>query len=92
MKSNLGFLGLCLATGLSLAALSAQAVDVRIADFNVAFGIDTNDDGGTSNDVDYVAVSYIVQRVQPDIICFQELYADEDMQAWISLAAQLGYR
>ncbi|MGD9612875.1 MAG: MBG domain-containing protein [Kiritimatiellia bacterium] len=66
-------------------------MDVRIADFNVAFGIDTNDDGGTSNDVDYVAVSNIVQRVQPDIICFQELYADEDMQAWITLAAQLGY-
>ena len=74
-----------------LAAGTAQAVPVRIASFNVAFGIDTNDDGGTTNDTDYAAVSNTIQRVQPDIICFQELYADEDMQAWITLAAQLGY-
>lgn len=91
MKKNWVGLGLGLAMGLALSALSAQAVPVRIASFNVAFGIDTNDDGGTTNDVDYAAVSNVIQRVQPDIICFQELYADEDMQAWISLAAKLGY-
>jgi len=73
------------------AVLPAAGVQVRIADFNVAFGIDTGSDAGTTNDVDYVAVSNILRRVQPDIICFQELYADEDMQAWIALAAQLGY-
>ncbi len=71
--------------------LSAQAVQVRIASFNVKNGIDTSKDAGTVDDVDYVATSNIIQRVQPDIICFQELYADEDMQAWITLAAQLGY-
>ena len=91
MKNNFVCLGLCLLTGWGLATLSAQAVSVRIADFNVAFGLDTNDDRGTTNDVDYVAVSNILRRVQPDIVCFQELYADEDMQAWIGLAAQLGY-
>ena len=71
--------------------LPVQAVQVRIADFNVAFGIDTDSNAGTTNDVDYVAVSNILRRVQPDIICFQELYADEDMQAWVTLAASLGY-
>lgn len=91
MKVNRVFLGFCLATVLGLSARFAQAVDVRIADFNVAFGIDTDSDGGTSNDVDYAAVSNIIQRIRPDIICFQELYADEDMQAWIALAAKLGY-
>ena len=91
MKNNFVRLGLCLLTGWGLASLSAQAVPVRIADFNVAFGLDTNDDRGTTNDVDYVAVSNILRRVQPDVVCFQELYADEDMQAWIALAAQLGY-
>ncbi len=91
MKKNWVGLGLGLAVGLALSALSAQAVPVRIASFNVAFGIDTNDDGGTTNDVDYAAVSNVIQRVQPEIICFQELYADEDMQAWIALAAKLGY-
>ena len=91
MKNRFVRLGLCLLAGWGLAAVSAQAVQVRIADFNVAFGLDTNDDRGTTNDVDYVAVSNILRRVQPDIVCFQELYADEDMQAWIALAAQLGY-
>ena len=91
MKNKFVRLGLCILAGLGLAAVSAQAVQVRIADFNVAFGLDTNDDRGTTNDVDYVAVSNILRRVQPDIVCFQELYADEDMQAWIGLAAQLGF-
>ena len=91
MKKNWVGLYLFLAAGLGLSARFAQAVPVRIASFNVAFGIDTNDDGGTTNDTDYAAVSNTIQRVQPDIVCFQELYADEDMQAWITLAAQLGY-
>ncbi len=74
-----------------LGVLSAQAVDVRIAAFNVAYGIDTDSDRGTTNDVDYVAVTSIVQRVQPDILCFEELYADEDRDTWIAAAAALGY-
>lgn len=91
MKKTISRIGLWTLALCGLAAGTAQAVPVRIASFNVAFGIDTNDDGGTANDTDYAAVSNTIQRVQPDIICFQELYADEDMQAWITLAAQLGY-
>ena len=71
--------------------MPTQAVDMRIAAFNVAFGIDTDSNRGTTNDVDYCAVTSIVQRIQPDIMCFEELYADEDMTAWITAAAALGY-
>ncbi len=91
MRSKQVRLGLCVTAIVGWLMSSAQAVQVRIADFNVAFGLDTNDDRGTTNDVDYVAVSNTLRRVQPDIVCFQELYADEDLQAWIALAAQLGY-
>ena len=91
MKKTISRIGLWALALCGLAVGTAQAVPVRIASFNVAFGIDTNDDGGTTNDTDYAAVSNTIQRVQPDIVCFQELYADEDMQAWITLAAQLGY-
>jgi endonuclease/exonuclease/phosphatase family metal-dependent hydrolase len=73
------------------AANPVQAVQMRIAAFNVAFGIDTDSDRGTTNDVDYCAVTSIVQRVQPDILCFEELYSDEDMTTWVSAAAALGY-
>ncbi len=66
-------------------------MQLRIAAFNVAFGIDTDSNRGTTNDVDYCAVTSIVQRIQPDIMCFEELYADEDMTAWITAAAALGY-
>ncbi len=84
-------LGLWILTASCLWAGSAEAVDMRIASFNVAFGIDTDDDFGTTNDVDYTAVTSIVQRIQPDILCFEELYSDEDMTAWITAAAALGY-
>ncbi len=77
---------LWLGLGWVLAAGPAPAVQVRIASFNVGVGIDSH-----SNHIDFIATSNIIQRIQPDIICFQELYANEDMQAWIQLAAQLGY-
>ena len=79
-------MGLWALAVLGLAVLPARAVDMRIAAFNVAFGIDTDSDRGTTNDVDYCAVTSIVQRIQPDILCFEELYADEDMTAWITAA------
>ena len=84
---------LCTFIGIALwgAVLPAPAVQVRIAEFNVETGIDTGSDRGTANDVDYVAATSIVQRVQPDILCFEELYADEDMTTWIQAAAALGY-
>ena len=86
-KFSLGLMGLAL----GIVTLSVEAVPVRIASFNVAYGIDTSDDRGTVDDADYAAVTSIVQRIQPDILCFQELYADEDMTAWITAAATLGY-
>ena len=91
MKDNFVRLGLWAMLVFGGALPSVQAVDVRIAEFNVETGIDTGSDRGTANDVDYVAVTSIVQRVQPDIICFEELYADEDMTTWIQTAAALGY-
>jgi hypothetical protein len=63
MSKNWVRLGLCLVAGLGLTVWKAQAVPVRIASFNVAFGIDTSKDAGTSNDVDYIAVSNTIQRV-----------------------------
>ena len=75
----------------ALAALPAQAVHVRIASYNVYFGIDTGANR-TNNlaDDDYAAVLATFQRVKPDIVCFQEL-ANEDKGAWIEMAATLGY-
>jgi endonuclease/exonuclease/phosphatase family metal-dependent hydrolase len=74
-----------------LAAGTAQAVPVRIATYNVYFGVDTGGDrlSGDPND-DYLAVSNTVRRVNPDIVCFQEL-SNSDQEAWVTLAAQLGY-
>jgi len=73
-----------------LALLSVQAVPVRIASYNVYWGIDTGGDRGTTNDVDYAAVLASFERVQPDIVCFQELM-NSDKQAWLEMAATLGY-
>lgn len=75
-----------------LAAGTAQAVPVRIASFNVKTGIDTDHYYGTTNVGDYAATIAILQRVQPDIVCFQELYANEaNMTAWLAAAAVLDY-
>jgi endonuclease/exonuclease/phosphatase family metal-dependent hydrolase len=72
-------------------AVPAQAVQVRIATYNVYFGIDTSSDRSQGNpDDDYAAVQASLQRVQPDIVCFQEL-SDGDKQAWLEMAATLGY-
>lgn len=69
----------------------ADAVQVRIASYNVYFGVDTGADrGGGTPDDDYAALQATLQRVQPDIVCFQELIAS-DQQAWVEMAATLGY-
>ena len=71
--------------------LDAQAVQVRMATFNVLAGIDSNQDRALGlPDDDYAAVKSIIQRVDPDIVCFQELN-DSDKEAWIEMAAELGY-
>jgi exonuclease III len=73
------------------AAISVQAIPVRIASYNVLEGIDTSADrtNGLPND-DYAAVLATFQRVNPDIVCFQELNFS-DKQAWLEMAATLGY-
>jgi len=85
-KRVAGFWG----TLLLLSLISSQAVPVRIASYNVYFGVDTGSDRGSSNDVDYAAVQASFERVQPDIVCFQELL-NADKQAWLEMAAALDY-
>lgn len=70
---------------------AVQAVDVRIASYNVYFGIDTSSDRASllPGD-DFAAVKASLLRVRPDIVCFQEL-ANEDKDAWLEMAATLGY-
>jgi endonuclease/exonuclease/phosphatase family metal-dependent hydrolase len=74
-------LGILLATGW---ALGADAVLVRLATFNVLFGV------GTPGSTEYNAVKSVLQRINPDIIAFQELM-DTDYENWVVLAADLGY-
>ncbi|MDD2240378.1 MAG: thrombospondin type 3 repeat-containing protein [Kiritimatiellae bacterium] len=77
---------------LLVAVPPAQAVKLRIASFNVKTGFDTSSDRGTAEDTDYAPTVAILQRVQPDIVCFQELYGSEThMTAWLEAAAELGY-
>ena len=61
-----------------------EAVPVRLASFNMKFGV------GATNSVEYAAVRDILQRVNPDIIGFQEL-SDADYLNWVLLADELGY-
>lgn len=78
----------CFALGF---ASSAFAVQVRIASYNVYFGIDTGSDRAEGySDDDYAAVLATMQRVKPDIVCFQELTMS-DREAWVEMAATLGY-
>ena len=83
---------LCALLGIALwsGAYSAQAIPVRIATWNVLHGVDTDHDHLTNLNDDYSAVTSIVQRVQPDIICFQEL-TSTDKADWLTAAAAMGY-
>ena len=85
-KRIMGGLGMALLG----AALSAQGIQLRIASYNVLNGIDTRSDRATTNDTDYAAMLTTFQRVQPDIVCFQEL-GTFDQEAWLEAAATLGY-
>ncbi len=90
-KSNRYF---CALLGFALwgAALSAEALQVRVATWNVLGGIDTSHDyTNAAVDIDYKAVTSIVARVRPDILCFNELYAGEDYATWVATAAAMGY-
>jgi endonuclease/exonuclease/phosphatase family metal-dependent hydrolase len=85
------FVLLVVLTGCQSILFPVKAVPVRIASFNVLSGVDTGKDRalGLPED-DYAAVKSIIQRVDPDIVCFQELN-DSDREAWIEMAAELGY-
>ncbi len=89
MKMNRFF---CVLLGIALgyAVLPADAIPVRIATWNVLHGVDTDHNHLTNLNDDYSAVTSIVQRVQPDIICFQEL-TSTDKADWLTAAATLGY-
>ncbi len=67
-----------------LVATECPAVQVRLATYNVLFGV------GTPGSAEYLAVRSILQRVNPDIIGFQELL-NTDYENWVTLAADLGY-
>ena len=91
MNNRLVCPGLWALALLACMALSAQAIPVRIASYNVLFGIDTGADRTNAlPDDDYAAVLATFQRVQPDIVCFQEL-SFSDKAAWLQMAATLGY-
>lgn len=65
-------------------ALPAEAVKVRIASWNTLFGV------GAVGSTNYNAAKGILQRINPDIIAFQELN-DGDYDYWVTLAAELDY-
>lgn len=69
---------------IAVAAPRAEAVPLRIAAWNVLYGV------GKPGSNDYNAVKAILQRVNPDIIGFEEL-TDSDYNNWVTLAAELGY-
>ena len=62
----------------------SPAIQVRLATYNVLFGV------GTPGSNDYLAVRSILQRVNADVIGFQELL-NSDYDNWVTLAADLGY-
>ena len=64
-------------------ATPATAVSVRIATWNVLHGVDTDHDHLTNLNDDFSAVTAIVARVQPDLICFQE-ETSTDKADWLA--------
>ena len=77
---------LALAAAIALAGvMPASGVKLRVASFNVYYGIDTD-----TQPEDYNAAKAILQRINPDIVGFCELI-DDDYDAWVTLAADLGY-
>lgn len=65
-------------------APDAMAIKVRIASFNVEWGV------GVPGSNEYEAVKAVINRTRPDVIGFQEL-TNDDKDNWITLAADLGY-
>ncbi|MBU1909087.1 MAG: endonuclease/exonuclease/phosphatase family protein, partial [Verrucomicrobia bacterium] len=57
---------------------------LRVAAWNTLFGV------GVPGSTEYNAVSNVIQRINPDIIGFEELN-DADYDNWVTLAAHLNY-
>lgn len=66
------------------AAVAVDAKTVRIATFNIENGPNAP---GTS---DYLATKAVIQRIDADIIAFQEILSSSE-QTWRALAAEIGY-
>ena len=84
-----------LAAGLTaaLSALTATAVQVRIASYNVLNGLDTlgnRNDAVETRDDDYWQVVDSIRRIDPDIVGFAELN-NADASLLAETAALLGY-
>lgn len=76
--------GAGLLAALLLFPVVADALQVRLAAYNVLFGV------GAPGSAEYTAVRSILQRTGPDVIAFEELM-DTDYDNWVTLAADLGY-
>jgi endonuclease/exonuclease/phosphatase family metal-dependent hydrolase len=87
-----GWLGRCFRTGaifavvaiLAVFATPTNAVQVRVAAWNVLWGV------GTPGSNDYNAVKSVLLRIRPEVIGFEELN-DGDYANWVTLAAELNY-
>lgn len=84
---------LVVAALLAVSARPAQAVQVRIASYNILNGLDTGNDSAASSKTredDYWQVVDSIRRVDPDIVGFAELN-NSDAAQLPRLAALLGY-
>jgi hypothetical protein len=65
-------------------SLPATARTVRVASYNVLFGV------GSVNGPEYNAVADILTRIDADVVAFQELTSG-NLANWKALADELGY-
>ena len=69
---------------LGLGVPAATAREVRVATYNILNGT------GAVGSPEYEALWLVLDRIDADIVCFQELY-ENSYAAWTNLAAELGY-
>lgn len=69
---------------LACLVVSSDAVQVRVAAWNVKWGV------GTPGSNDYNSVKNVLLRIRPEVIGFEELN-DGDYANWVTLAAELNY-
>ncbi len=76
---------LTIAATLLVVLSAAQARQVRVATYNVLDGV------GTPVNADYNAVKAVLQRINADVVAFQELPGGMNVTNWLTLASELGY-